>query len=624
MSKHTAIQLPTPAPTEQALANPNTGLANRQRAAYVALRRLAQAWLYWQCQMLAGTSLGELYAVAPDDAALSTVARWPVEIGTVPELMALARESAHSGQHRLAACRPYGQPVLGIADLLACPVIDDGRVIAVIVVAVTPRTEVQQRALLQLLQWGSLGLIATLRCWPDRTTHHVANLRAAVDVIANQRDFTVAANLIVRHIAAGFDCDTVSLGLREHLSMSTVAVSSARQVNRRATLIQDLEAAMVEAADQGTTVHYPVVDPATQPIARAHEDYALRYGIGACCTVLLKHGGTCFGALTLDRTGRGAFTQQAIQDLQTYAELLGPILYLKHRDQRSLVAKVAEGCRAGLHDTLIATPRKSKLLALALLAVGAALGLTDTDYRVTAPSRIEGASQRAIVAPLTSYIAAVNARPGDIVRAGAVLLSLDARDLSLAQTKARLEREKHVKEYRLALAQGDRAQVSILAARIAQAETELRLVEEQLQRAELRAPFDGVIVEGDLSQSLGAPVERGSVLFEIAQMDDYRVVIEVDEHDIGAIQGGQSGNLWLSALPAQPLAFAVERIMPVAAAADGRNYFRVEARLEQSGTRVLPGMQGIAKIQAGQRSRLWVLTHALQDRLLIAWWSFGL
>ena len=48
----------------------------------------------------------------------------------------------------------------------------------------------------------------------------------------------------------------------------------------------------------------------------------------------------------------------------------------------------------------------------------------------------------------------------------------------------------------------------------------------------MRAPFDGVLVSGDLSHSVGAPVERGEVLFELAPLDDYLVVLEVPEAEV--------------------------------------------------------------------------------------------
>ena len=178
------------------------------------------------------------------------------------------------------------------------------------------------------------------------------------------------------------------------------------------------------------------------------------------------------------------------------------------------------------------------------------------------------------------------------------------------------------KEYREALAGHDRAQVSIISAKRAQAAAQLDLVEENLLRTRLVVPFDGVVVRGDLSQSLGSPVERGDVLFEVAPLEGYRIILEVDERDVSDVAPGQRGRLTLSALPGQPLPLAVERVTPVAAAADGRNVFRVEARLERPAPGLRPGMEGVAKIEIERRRLIWIWTHGLVDWLRLWAWSW--
>ena len=85
-------------------------------------------------------------------------------------------------------------------------------------------------------------------------------------------------------------------------------------------------------------------------------------------------------------------------------------------------------------------------------------------------------------------------------------------------------------------------------------------------RTRLIAPFDAVVVRGDLSQSLGSPVQRGDVLFEVAPLDGYRIILEIDERNISDTSIGQRGHLTLSALPRQPLPLIVERLTPVATA----------------------------------------------------------
>ena len=58
------------------------------------------------------------------------------------------------------------------------------------------------------------------------------------------------------------------------------------------------------------------------------------------------------------------------------------------------------------------------------------------------------------------------------------------------------------------MAQHERAESRIIRSKRDQAAAQLALLNEQLAHTRITAPFDGLIVSGDLSQSLGAPVER--------------------------------------------------------------------------------------------------------------------
>ena len=200
---------------------------------------------------------------------------------------------------------------------------------------------------------------------------------------------------------------------------------------------------------------------------------------------------------------------------------------------------------------------------------------------------------------------------------------LDDSDLALEHLRWLTTRRQRVKEYDRALAERDRAQLNIIKAQIDQAEAQVALFAEQLRRARLVAPFDGVIVAGDLSQSVGASVERGQQLFEIAPLDSYRVILEVDERDISDVTIGQTGTVLLSSLIDTPLAFTVDNVTPVAEAREGRNYFRVEATLDDATGRLRPGMEGVGKTTIERRRLIWIWTHRLVEWVRIkswAWW----
>jgi multidrug resistance efflux pump len=178
-----------------------------------------------------------------------------------------------------------------------------------------------------------------------------------------------------------------------------------------------------------------------------------------------------------------------------------------------------------------------------------------------------------------------------------------------------------MKEYREALAELDSAKVAERRAQLDRAAAELQLAQDNLARASIQAPLDGVVVSGDLSQSIGAPIRRGETLFEIAPLNAYRVILQVDERDVGQLRIRQQGRLILTGAPGEPLPFTIERITPVSIAKEGRNYFEVEARLERIPAVLRPGMQGVAKIDVGARQLLWIWTHRPREWLSQRFWS---
>jgi multidrug efflux pump subunit AcrA (membrane-fusion protein) len=161
----------------------------------------------------------------------------------------------------------------------------------------------------------------------------------------------------------------------------------------------------------------------------------------------------------------------------------------------------------------------------------------------------------------------------------------------------------------------------LAAAQANQARAQLDLVLNKLERVHVTAPFDAVVVKGDLSQLLGSPLEQGKVLFELAPLDSWRVILKVDERDIGHVAQGAAGELVLASLPGSSWPFTVKKVTPVSVAEEGRNFFRVEAELGAQAPKLSPNMEGVAKVAAGQRSLLWIWTHPLLDWLRLAWWK---
>jgi RND family efflux transporter MFP subunit len=296
---------------------------------------------------------------------------------------------------------------------------------------------------------------------------------------------------------------------------------------------------------------------------------------------------------------------------------------LKRREERSFWSKGIEALLEFSAGVFGPSRLKLKLAVLSALALLTAFFFIDGDYRVTAPASIEGEVRQILVAPQAGYVEQAGVRAGDLVEKGQLIAALDDRNLRLERQKWQSQRNKIEKEYQDALAKRDRTELSVLRAKIDQVDAELSLVDEKIERTRLRAPFEGIVVSGDLSQSLGAPVETGQVLFEVAPLESYRVVLEVDEHDVAGLDAGKPGHLIIAALPQTSLAISLDRVVPVAVSGEASNFFRVEASLDEPSSLLRPGMRGVAKVEMGQRNLLWIWTHAVFDRIRLWAWSAG-
>lgn len=438
-----------------------------------------------------------------------------------------------------------------------------------------------------------------------------------------QRQLTLSATTLATEMAREWVCDRVFVGLVERRFTRVVALSGGANLNNARPLLTDVASAMDEALDQGAHVACPQ-QPEEQPrVTRAHELLAQRHGMGAVLTVPLFVDTQAVGALLFERRVGQLFDHAWALQVQAVATVLAPMLQLQaDRDQGLLL----RGLRlwTGRWRALPTHNRKLWLAGLPL-ALGAlvALMLVPMDHRVAATSTLQGRVQRAVVAPLDGYLKAVHVRAGDSVKAGDLLAELVDDDLRLEQRRRQTEVTQHESAYGDAMARQDRGALVLAEARAAEARAQLGLVEAQLARTRLVAPFDGQVIAGDLRQQLAAPLRRGELLFTMTPSRELRLLLQVDERDSNHVQPGQIGAVTFSALPAQRFELVVERLSPLAQAGDGRNVFEAEARLLAAPQELLrPGMQGLAHLQAGQQSLGWLISHPITDWLRLQLWRW--
>jgi multidrug resistance efflux pump len=628
-----------------------------------------QRWLQDHCESSVQVQGGLVIAAGVGQAQALPIAEWPAAGGMTPPLAAVAQAALQRARAVvLAPSVATGQ--VPHNRVLSVPLQHGDRTLGAVALAVQADNAQDVDQLFKALQNASHGFAESLFMaslgWVankpspgvkgSQVVHQLGNQRSSEENSAptsNDAGHFDAANsdaasvlqlqdLFLRHtsladgalamcsqLAAMLGCERVALAAVRcdargdaQATLQVLAVSNSADVKPRQDAVRLMTAAMQEALDQGARVVYPAPTVGPALIVLAHAEMHEHSG-HAVASVALAHARQNVGALLAQWRAPVKPTPAQLDFLDSVACVLAPLVALRQRAEQSLVQRTRALLR-GAHQQ--ATRRHDplpKFLAATTLAALAAASFVDVDFRVGATARIEGAVQRVVAAPMDGFLNKSNVRPGDSVKAGDVLVEMANQDLVLEQRKWEAALAQHENGFAAALARADRAQFVVSQGKASEASAQLELVRQQLARTQLIAPIDGVVIKGDISQNLGAPVQRGDALMTLAPAQQYRLIVEVDERDVAHVKPGQKGQLALASLPADTLGFVVERVTPVAVVRDGRNMFEVEAKLHAAAPLLRPGLQGVAKIDAGQASTVWIWGHRAWFWFRLTLWSWA-
>ena len=579
--------------------------------------RFAQRWLEILCKIVPNTQAAALLLVEARGKTLRPLAKWSKEAADPADLAAICRLTLTKNQ---PTCIPNVlQPDQSHADFFGLPITSDSEIVGVIVVRLDHSPTDRRQVIFDILEQSAHWWQLAQGRWQmdDEFYTSVVSLLAGCFEQNSYREILIRLGT---ELAQTLNCDRVAIGEFKDNYSRVVAISHNAQFDQQANLLQKIADAMDEAIEQDSIVVVP--DTGSTVIQRAHQEVARKFGYGSLLTVPMLRGDQFVGAVTLLRSEERPFDSQTARLCEQVLALVAPYMALKKLDEQALTVKIAVTLKQRLGELLGLKHLKLKLGALGLFAFLLVSSLLLGDFRLTADAVLEGKIQRVVAAPISGFLQSASVRAGDTVRQGEVMASLDDADLQLELSKLDGQLQKFRREYREALSGGDLVKVRVISAQIDQADAEMELTKQQLEKITLTAPFDGVVIEGDLSQKLGSPVERGSTLFKIAPLAGYRIILKVDEREISYVREGQTGSLVLTSMPSQTLPLVVQKITAVAKTDSGRNIFRVEASLENAPDLLRPGMEGVGKIEAGRASWLWIWSHNMLAWLRLWIWSW--
>ena len=576
----------------------------------------AASWLTLQCSLIEGAVRGVLVLGEPDIGPFIPAVFWPPGTGATELLAEVAERSVQERQSVLV----QGSPGYALSE----PITLDGHLHGIVAIECAS-ISVNPSDVALALRWGIAGvrsqLLTGLLADAQAARERLMTLLNLIGTALTETGFADAAHAVATELSMQLECDRISIGFRRDGFCRVEALSHSAQFGERMNLIRAIGQAMDEALDQNQVINLPAAKNEIL-VVRDHVALARQHGNDTILTIPFLVDGRVPGAFTFERTGARPFEADTIELCQGAVTLCSRVLELRYRAEQNVWVRARQGLLAQYAMLRESGHYGRKLVLGGIAFVILFFLVVHGEFRVPATATVEGAVRRQLIAPFDGYLESTEHRAGDLVQAGNVLAHLDERDLRLEYMRWAGQAEQFDKQYEQAVAEHDRAQSAIAQAQSKQAQAQMALLADQVQRATIVAPFDGIVVSGDLSQMLGSSVKRGQVIFEVSPLHDYRVILEVDEGEIDGVKPGQRGELVLASLPGTRMPMHVERVTPVVISKEGRSFFRVEAKLDSPSAGVRPGMEGLGKIELGQRSLFWIWTHTLFDWLRMFAWTW--
>ncbi len=311
--------------------------------------------------------------------------------------------------------------------------------------------------------------------------------------------------------------------------------------------------------------------------------------------------GVLLGALGLAR--EQPWSEAEIVLLDALNDAYAPVFAWHHRDS--------------WQRRLLLAARRTRRVPLAAALMVAAAGLLPVRLSVLAPGEIVPRDPAIIRAPLDGVVDRVAVAMNAPVAEGELLFELDTTTIRGQIAVAEKALATAQAEYEQAAQQAfydpkAKAQLGVLAGRIAERRAERTYLASVLERSRVRAPRAGIAVVDDPTEWSGRPVSVGERVLAVADEQDTELEVWLPPQDLIALPQGAPATLFLNV---DPLAPVHARLRYVAYESqprpDGSLAYRVRATLTDAAHPRL-GYRGTVRL-SGERVSLayWLLRRPL-------------
>ena len=477
---------------------------------------------------------------------------------------------------------------------------------------------------------GLIGYVALLATGGEVGDHGAAakdaeKKQAAAEETARVADHPVRlAYTMASHLQTKWGLDQTAIGFVRRNRVRVVAVCGLDDVRSANPGVKLMRGAMEECLDLARPLLYygylVAEELAEADDCRLHAQWSTATGGECVASFPLRSGDEIVAIVSVRHHDPQALDPGRLDTFAADMAGYGTSIPLARMASRSLPAH----CRDSVVGTLRTVfgagtyKKKSLLCAVALLLLWVVFGTVT--YDITVPCTISGANRRTVTAMRDGLLVEVVARPGNLVRAGETLAVMDVREDELKRVELKGRLETIAASMDKERADGNAGQVRVLEAQRGEVIAELASVSDRIERAVLRSPINGIVLEGDLRSRVGANLAVGDTLFEIGRRNQVLVELRIPEIHVQHLDSCVAARFAPAARPTERLTLGDLRLGAVSQIVDGRNVVVAETALLEPTATLLPGMSGYAHLNLGSRPVWWAMSRRIVDWLRLRFW----
>jgi RND family efflux transporter MFP subunit len=221
------------------------------------------------------------------------------------------------------------------------------------------------------------------------------------------------------------------------------------------------------------------------------------------------------------------------------------------------------------------------------------------------PLRVDGDAvvapgRRALVQPeVEGVIGKVLVHEGQNVERGQVLAEMEAWNLRSALAEAQSKYESAMLQMNRALAANDGTEAGVHRVQADFWKAEVDRARQMLEKAQLRAPIDGVVATPHVENFSGRKLQQGDSFAEIVDASQATVDVAVDDSDAGLLKEGQRAAVKLNSYPTRTFHGDVMIVSPKAELQHETPVFYARVAMSNADGAIRSGMEGRGKVRIG-------------------------